>query len=215
MHQWLSKKENINILGRSFTPCSGQPRCGHSTCPPLWKCWCNEGCRSAPLSSTFHCWDRSVTLPLGQLFACWKSLHPCASIAGHSLTFSSSILPQDLLFPSVSSRRSVSAARPPVDDLAYFLLLFLYPFLLLFFHSSLSFNPGLLGSLNHIHTNCHQNWWLFHHLNYPWFRQIPKKITLWGETKSDKIVTWTFTKYGDHTITLIITNSGGSPQKSQ
>ena len=64
------------------------------------------------------------------------------------------------------------------------------------------------------HTNCHQNWWLFHHLNYHRFRQIPKKITLWGETKSDKIVTWIFTKYGDHTITLIITNSGRSPQKS-
>ena len=64
------------------------------------------------------------------------------------------------------------------------------------------------------HTNFHQNWWLFHHLNYHRFRQIPKKITLWGETKSDKIVTWIFTKYGDHTITLIITNSGRSPQKS-
>ena len=64
------------------------------------------------------------------------------------------------------------------------------------------------------HTNCHQNWWLFHHLNYHQFRQIPKKITLWGETKSDKIATWIFTKYGDHTITLIITNSGRSPQKS-
>ena len=59
--------------------------------------------------------------------------------------------------------------------------------------------------------HCHQTRWSYYHLNFHQFWQIPKKITLWGETKSDKIVTWIFTKYGDHTITLIITSSGRSP----
>ena len=36
----------------------------------------------------------------------------------------------------------------------------------------------------------------------------PQKITILGETKSDKIVTRIFTKYGDLFITSIITNSG-------
>ena len=62
--------------------------------------------------------------------------------------------------------------------------------------------------------HCHQTRWSYHHLNCRQFWQIPQKITLWSETKSDRIVTWIFTKYGDHTITLIITNSGRSPQKS-
>ena len=62
--------------------------------------------------------------------------------------------------------------------------------------------------------HCHQTRWSYYHLNCHQFWQIPKKITLWGEIKSDKIVTWIFTKYGDHTITLIITNSGRSPRKS-
>ena len=62
--------------------------------------------------------------------------------------------------------------------------------------------------------HCHQTRWSYYHLNCHQFWQIPKKITIWGEIKSDKIVTWIFTKYGDHTITLIITNSGRSPRKS-
>ena len=62
--------------------------------------------------------------------------------------------------------------------------------------------------------HCHQTRWSYYHLNCHQFWQIPKKITLWGEIKSDKIVTWIFTKYGDHTITLNITNSGRSPHKS-
>ena len=60
--------------------------------------------------------------------------------------------------------------------------------------------------------HCHQTRWSYYHLNCHQFWQIPKKITLWGEIKSDKIVTWIFTKYGDHTITLIITHSGSSPE---
>ena len=39
----------------------------------------------------------------------------------------------------------------------------------------------------------------------------PPKITILGETKSDKIVTRIITKFGDPFITSILTNSGNSP----
>ena len=57
-------------------------------------------------------------------------------------------------------------------------------------------------------------WWSLHHFNSHHFWQIAQKITKLGETKSDRIVTWIVTKFGDNFITLIFTNSGRSPQKS-
>ena len=45
-------------------------------------------------------------------------------------------------------------------------------------------------------------------------RWITLKITILGETHSDKIATCIVTKRGDHIITLIVTNSGRSPKKS-
>ena len=57
----------------------------------------------------------------------------------------------------------------------------------------------------------------FHQLRWHFVRKsrrITLKITTLGETNSDKIVTCIVTKRGDHTITLIVTNSGRSPNKS-
>ena len=64
------------------------------------------------------------------------------------------------------------------------------------------------------HMNFHQIRWSYHHLNYHQFRQIPPKITIMGEIKSDKIVTRFVTKFGDIFVTLILTISGSSPKKS-
>ena len=57
----------------------------------------------------------------------------------------------------------------------------------------------------------------FHQLRWHFVRKIrwiTLKITILGETNSDKIVTCIVTKRGDHTITLIVTNSGWSPKTS-
>ena len=64
------------------------------------------------------------------------------------------------------------------------------------------------------HMNFHQIRWSYHHLNYHQFWQIPPKITIMGEIKSDKIVTRIVTKFGDIFVTLILTISGSSPKKS-
>ena len=64
------------------------------------------------------------------------------------------------------------------------------------------------------HMNFHQIRWSYHHLNYHQFWQIPPKITIMGEIKSDKIVTRFVTKFGDIFVTLILTISGSSPKKS-
>ena len=62
------------------------------------------------------------------------------------------------------------------------------------------------------HMNFHQIRWSYHHLNYHQFRQIPPKITIIGEIKSDKIVTRFVNKFGDIFVTLILTISGSSPK---
>ena len=64
------------------------------------------------------------------------------------------------------------------------------------------------------HMNFHQIRWSYHHLNYHQFRQIPPKITIMGEIKSDKIVTRIVTKFCDIFVTLILTISGSSPKRS-
>ena len=68
------------------------------------------------------------------------------------------------------------------------------------FHMTGVFNPFL----------CHQIRRSVHHLYSQQFRQIPQKVTILSETKSDKIVTQIITKYGDIFITSIVTNSGNS-----
>ena len=70
---------------------------------------------------------------------------------------------------------------------------------------SIGLSPKLVNPLDF-----HQLRWHFVRKN----RWITLKITTLGETNSDKIVTCIVTKRGDHTITLIVTNSGRSPKKS-
>ena len=63
------------------------------------------------------------------------------------------------------------------------------------------------------HMNFHQIRWSYHHLNYHQFWQIPPKITIMGDIKSDKIVTRIVTKFGDIFVTLTLTILGSSPKK--
>ena len=62
------------------------------------------------------------------------------------------------------------------------------------------------------HMNFHQIRWSYHHLNYHQFWQIPPKITIMSDIKSDKIFTRIVTKFGDIFVTSILTISGSSPK---